>query len=297
MAGDWIKVEKLTPDKPEMAILARKLGVSMGEAFMNWFRVYAWADGVTCPGFVPNLSPADVDALSRARPGTCQALCSVEIAWMQLRSDGVAFNNWDRHNGKSAKARALETEKKRKQRGKAAPESTDLSRSCPATNGTESGPEQEETRGEPIALRANGKAIGNSPVAPIAGPVASRLPRKNFVREGFTPDLSAVDWGRVVIHATIVGKKIKPKTDPDRRNFFRYAVLAQTTFCEAWLMDAVEAVLHAKERKSNMRAHLYGVLRSKAIEEGFERRQFAGLLRCIEIPDDVWQQSVLEVPK
>ena len=33
MAGDWMKVEKATPDKPEVAILARKLGVSLGDAF------------------------------------------------------------------------------------------------------------------------------------------------------------------------------------------------------------------------------------------------------------------------
>jgi hypothetical protein len=44
LAGDWIKVEKLTPDKPEIAILARKLGVSIGDAFLEWFRIYAWAE-------------------------------------------------------------------------------------------------------------------------------------------------------------------------------------------------------------------------------------------------------------
>jgi hypothetical protein len=45
--GDWLKVGKDTPKKPEIAILANRLGVSRGDAFQSWFFLYAWADGIS----------------------------------------------------------------------------------------------------------------------------------------------------------------------------------------------------------------------------------------------------------
>lgn len=126
---DWLKVQKSTPDKPEIAILARKLGVSIGEAFLSWFRVYCWADGISHDGCVPFLSLCDGDTLSHAIPGTCDALASEEIGWLEdMAEGGIRFVHWDRHNGKSAKQRALDAEKKRQQRS--------LSRKCPDDNGT-----------------------------------------------------------------------------------------------------------------------------------------------------------------
>jgi hypothetical protein len=139
MAGDWIKVEKVTADKPEIAILARKLGVSHGEAFLNWFRVYSWADGVTSDGRVPFLSLDDGDTLSRAQPGTCAALASDEIGWLLLVDGSMQFGKWDRHNGKSAKGRALESEKKRAQRAR---RPADVPQSVPQSSGQNQGPEK-----------------------------------------------------------------------------------------------------------------------------------------------------------
>jgi hypothetical protein len=115
MAGDWIMVDKITPDKPEIAILARKLGCSIGDAFLAFFRLYAWADGVTTDGFVPFLSRCDGDRYA-GREGTCEALASKEINWMVISENGLQFVNFEDHNGKSAKARGLEAKKKRRQR-------------------------------------------------------------------------------------------------------------------------------------------------------------------------------------
>lgn len=142
MAGDWIKVEKATPDKPEVAILARRLGVSRADAFLSWFRVYCWADHVTASGIVPHLSHDDCDTLSGALPGTCQALAAPEIGWLTADADSMVFSNWDRHNGTSAKRRVYETERKRKQRAASRP----VSQVCPekggTNNGTKAGPEK-----------------------------------------------------------------------------------------------------------------------------------------------------------
>lgn len=117
MAGDWIKLEKSTLDKPELAILARKLSISHAEAFVSFLRLFIWADSnVSCPGFVPDLSPEDLDTLSRCVPGTTAVLASDAIRWLTINDNGVQFNNWDRHNGSSAKSRAYESERKRNQR-------------------------------------------------------------------------------------------------------------------------------------------------------------------------------------
>lgn len=134
--ADWLKVEKATPDKPEIVILARQLGISQGEAFLSWFRVYSWADGITNDGRVRFLSCAEADTLSRAHPGTCFALASPEINWLSTKvlkgAQVIVFQRWDRHNSKSAKARALDTENKRKKRGK----------NCPDVNRTKTGLEK-----------------------------------------------------------------------------------------------------------------------------------------------------------
>jgi DNA replication protein DnaT len=120
MALNWLKVQRITPDKPEIAILARKLRISQAEAFLSWFRVYSWADEITSDGRVPNLSLEDGDRMSRCCPGTCAALASKDIGWIETKSvrnvSIIEFKNWSRHNGESAKKRALAAEKKRKQR-------------------------------------------------------------------------------------------------------------------------------------------------------------------------------------
>lgn len=201
MAGDWMKVEKLTPDKPEIAILARKLGTSKGEAFLNWFRVYSWADGITCPGFVPHLSLEDADELSRAAPGTCAALASTQIGWLSAGDDGIHFRNWERHNGKSAKSRALETEKKREQRSKRPAFVPHLSRICPDDNGTESGPEKR--REEKSNKETKGKKNPQFVPPTIEEVRAYCLERKNGIDpETFIAHYEANGW--------VQGKGAKP---------------------------------------------------------------------------------------
>jgi len=138
VAFDWVKLDKTTPDKPEIALLSRLLSISQGDAFLEWARIYIWADGVTEDGFVPFLSLSDGDRLSRCRPGTFKALASQEIGWVIPEGSGFRFANWGRHNGSCAKARALDTEKKRNQRAV----SRKCPGKCPAENGTKTGPEK-----------------------------------------------------------------------------------------------------------------------------------------------------------
>ena len=143
MAGDWIKLDKSTIDKPEIAILARRLNVSHAEAVVSFLRMFIWADSnVNCPGFVPDLSPEDLDTLSRCVPGTTAALASGAIKWLQITDNGIQFVNWDRHNGKSAKSRSYEAEKKRKQRSSPGKCPQDTGTNVPDEPGQKWGPEK-----------------------------------------------------------------------------------------------------------------------------------------------------------
>lgn len=108
MSG-WIKLQKHTPDKPKMWAIAKKCGISKSDAFLAFTRFYSWADDNTIDGVI-NINESDVDDISRVK-GFAKAMLDVE--WLGIVGDGtLVITNFDRHNGKTAKARALEAEAK-----------------------------------------------------------------------------------------------------------------------------------------------------------------------------------------
>jgi len=116
MAGDWIKVEKSTPDKPEIGFIARACGVQIEIAFAAWFRLWAYLDGVTAGGEVNFFTPDDADRISRL-PGIGNALSSDQgCGWITFHQGGATIVNWTRHNGESAKQRAQKTDRQRRWR-------------------------------------------------------------------------------------------------------------------------------------------------------------------------------------
>ena len=117
MAGDWIKVEECTPGKTELREAARLCGISRAEAFMAWFRLYCWLGNQTTDGWVPFMRPEDADEESGVRTFG-QAMAAV--GWLTFSDKGCDVTNWDRHNSKAAKERAMNTERTRRLRGKQA---------------------------------------------------------------------------------------------------------------------------------------------------------------------------------
>lgn len=110
----WIKVETVTPDKPEIAHMAQLLGASDSEVFLAFFRLYSWLDTVTDNGFVQFLTPGIVDKRS-GLPGFGNSL--QEVGWITYSNRGATVSNWSRHNGQSAKSRGLKAERQRRWRG------------------------------------------------------------------------------------------------------------------------------------------------------------------------------------
>ena len=100
----WIKVEVSTPDKTEMRVIARECHCSRADAFLAFFLFFRFADTQTDDGTLPMLTAADVDDIA-GLPGFANAMETV--GWLTVTSTGFTVRNWDRHNGQSAKRRAI----------------------------------------------------------------------------------------------------------------------------------------------------------------------------------------------
>jgi hypothetical protein len=145
----WIRIEESTPNKPEIARLAQGLSVTLGDAFLEFVRLYLWADAnVACPGFVPRMSLELLDQIARVRAGTCASLASTEIGWLKLADGGVQFVNWERHNGKSAKQRLYERERKSDYRNRGTNNGTNNGTNVPKKLGQKAPKRREEKRRE-----------------------------------------------------------------------------------------------------------------------------------------------------
>lgn len=121
MAGDWIKVESATPDKPEVLRLCRALGISRAAAFGAVVIFWAWLDKHSSDGQVDGVVEADVDALV-AIDGFAGAMQSVGWLAIDRKTPKITVPHFDRLNGQSAKNRALKNDRQSRWReGKAEP--------------------------------------------------------------------------------------------------------------------------------------------------------------------------------
>lgn len=114
MAGDWIKVEHSLPHKPEVMQLASILGIDemtiVGYLVLFW----SWVD--------QNLSP-ECPVVSGTKSGLDRvvgrdgfATAMVTVGWLTFVGDKIEIPNYEHHLSASAKKRAMDSRKKRKQR-------------------------------------------------------------------------------------------------------------------------------------------------------------------------------------
>lgn len=107
MAGDWIKMRVDLADDPAIIGMASALKTSEDDIVGKMHRLWSWANKHTATGFVPHISERWIDK-HVGKNGFSKALCSV--GWLSIDSTGITFPNFDRHNGESAKSRALKTQ-------------------------------------------------------------------------------------------------------------------------------------------------------------------------------------------
>lgn len=105
MAGEWLKMECATPDKPEVLAIAAKMGWDDPDlAVGKLFRLWRWFDQQTTDGNAHSVTAALLDRQVGVS-GFIQAVA--DVGWLSITADGISLANFERHNGKTAKERAL----------------------------------------------------------------------------------------------------------------------------------------------------------------------------------------------
>lgn len=157
MAGDWIKVESNTPDKPEVIGMADMLGLSPAHVFGGLFMVWRWFDQHTTEGNALYVTKVTVDRLSGVT-GFAEAMH--KVGWLIIDEGGaISLPNFDRHCGDTAKSRAL-TAKRVAKHKKISAKSNAKSNAHSVTTSVTSALPREEKRREEIKEKINKKESG-----------------------------------------------------------------------------------------------------------------------------------------
>lgn len=124
MAGDWIKVEQATVDKPEVLRLADLLGWDRRHALGLLVEFWCWLDknlSASCPDFVRHMSKKSLDDVLHVQGF---ASCLEIIGWAKFDDERSEMRiiNAERHNGNTAKTRALDAKRKKEKRRENVPE-------------------------------------------------------------------------------------------------------------------------------------------------------------------------------
>lgn len=107
--AEWLKLDKSTADKPEIFAIAERLGIDPDAVLGKCIRVWSWFDSHTTNGSA-NGAGVTKSLIDRITGVTGFADSMLFVGWLaQLEGDlgGFALPNFDRHNGETAKARAL----------------------------------------------------------------------------------------------------------------------------------------------------------------------------------------------
>lgn len=118
MGVSWIKFETSTSDKPEVWQIANSLGIDPDAVVGKLLRIWAWFDDQTESGN----APLTVGALLDRRVGVSGFVnAMISAGWMHEKNGVLTLPNFDRHNGETAKSRALTAKRvsKHKERGNA----------------------------------------------------------------------------------------------------------------------------------------------------------------------------------
>lgn len=113
MAGDWIKFEHATLDKPEVLVLADYMETTPDDVIGKLLRVWVWFDKNSINGDAGGVTNVTLmKFIDRLVDRNGFAACLKKVGW--LSDSGVP--NFDRHNGESAKKRALTNKRTKKWR-------------------------------------------------------------------------------------------------------------------------------------------------------------------------------------
>lgn len=115
MAGDWLKFEKDTLDKPEVFAIAEALGIDPDAVIGKLMRVWSWFDSHTVDGNAARVTSSLLDRVA----GVSGFIAAMAVErWAIIDASGVSLPHFDRHNGETAKQRALTAKRVQKHKAK-----------------------------------------------------------------------------------------------------------------------------------------------------------------------------------
>jgi len=120
MAGDWIKIEHATPDKPEVAVMAEILGIDPDAVVGKLVRLWIWADQQiqSEENVSRSCHAVSVTETFLNRVTYCDnfAFALKKVGWLEGESGAYYFKNFAFHNGSTAKKRGQSAKRQQKRR-------------------------------------------------------------------------------------------------------------------------------------------------------------------------------------
>jgi len=151
VAGDWIKIECTTPDKPEIVQIASILKLDQDAVIGKCIRLWIWVDNQSLDGNGLTVTEPFLDRLTYC-PGFATALR--QVGWLLGREGRLTIPNFGRHNGQTAKNRALTKDRVKKTRSE-----------CNASTVTKTLPEIEKRREKSIKTQGE-ESVADAPASP-----------------------------------------------------------------------------------------------------------------------------------
>ena len=112
MSGGWIPIRLDLPDDPSVLSIASDLGMDEFAVIGRLIKIWSWANRHLLDGKAA-ISLEWIDRFVDT-PGFAVAL--VKAKWLQIKTSGVQFPNFDRWNSTGAKSRLLKTQRHRQWR-------------------------------------------------------------------------------------------------------------------------------------------------------------------------------------
>ena len=114
MAGDWIKMRCNLDTDPAVFQMAAALEMDELAVVGRLWKVWAWADQHIADCNAVSVTANVLDRITTT-PGFAEAMR--KVGWLEGRDGDLSFPHFDRHNGQTAKKRALTKNRVEKTRG------------------------------------------------------------------------------------------------------------------------------------------------------------------------------------
>lgn len=183
--SDWIKLRTNLHHDFDVLKITRILSdicpTNVWEVVGRLSEFWGWIGSHSADGHDIPLTHAEIDA-HISRPGFAAALAAV--GWLSGRDGALEVPKWERHNGASAKARALESEAKRLRRGL----SDNMSDKCPTKKGRNVRPDKRREE-------KKGTHTPPAPAPPVEGGPTEEQVIEAFRAVSGLPEWASKWWG------------------------------------------------------------------------------------------------------